>query len=163
MSISRMTLLAVLTLSVSILAVCGIALSAVMINEIEVNPPASQPKWVELFNDGDQAVDISGWKITMIDTPWEGAMVVPSGTAIEPAGFYVLEGDKRWEARENVTVELIDVAGNVVDRTPQLGDSKSNSFTWGRFPNGKNTGTIGDWAFIMSSKGKPNGGSLSSY
>ena len=158
-----MTLRAMLTASV-MLALCTAALGAVMVNEIEVNPPAGQPKWVELFNDGSQAVDISGWKITMIDTPWEGTMVVPGGTEIGPNGFYVLEGDKRWVERSNVTVELADASGAIIDRTPQLGDLKANGFTWCRFPNGKNTGTRGDWVFLMSSKGKPNGGgSLSMY
>jgi hypothetical protein len=162
MSTSGITLQSMLALLVGALAVSGVALSAVMINEVEINPPVNQPKWVELYNDGSQAVDISGWTVNMIDTPWEGPMVVPAGTQIEPDGYYVQEGDKRWEERSNVTVELTDAAGNMVDRTARLGDARSNSFTWGRFPNGKNTGTGGDWAFMMSSKGGPNGGSLSS-
>lgn len=63
--------------------------SDVVVNEIKSNP---NPDFVELFNTGPGAVDLSGWKI--IDNGAIGdAFVLPAGTTIAAGGYLVIEGD----------------------------------------------------------------------
>lgn len=142
--------------SLALLLVCGVGLSDVVINEVELSSPDSS-KWVELYNTGDESVDLTGWTVTIIDGPWTGPIKL-SGS-IEPKGFYVAEGDPRWVPGGNGTVVLTDISGNVVDKTFELSDSKNNDFTWSRIPDGRDTGTKSDFAFLMGTKGRSNGGS----
>ena len=144
----------------AVLAACGSCLGAVVINEVELNPVVGAHKWVELYNSGDESVDLSGWTAVIKDGPWEGPMTVPAGTSIDSKGYYVIEGDSRWEDRFNASVILVDSSGNIVDETPLFSDMDGNDFTQSRIPNGKDTNTSRDWAFVMSSKGRPNGGSV---
>jgi hypothetical protein len=146
-----------LALFVFFLAVCGIAMSAVVINEVELSPPDNGSKWVELYNTGNEVVDLGDWMVTFIDGPWNGPIKL-SGQ-IESKGFYVADGDPRWAQSINGTVTLTNNGGNVVDKTPEFSDTAHNDFTWSRIPDGKNTGTKTDFAFIMGSKGRSNGGS----
>lgn len=143
--------------SLAVLLACGLGLSSVVINEVELSPPDNASQWVELYNTGSEAVDLTGWTATIVDGPWTGP--IPLSGSIEPRGFLVAEGKSSWIQNNNGTVILTDNSGNVVDRTPALSDSKYNDFTWSRIPDGKDTGTISDFAFIMSSKGRSNGGS----
>jgi len=39
--------------------VCGLGLCDVVINEFELSPPDNGTVWVELYNTGDAAVDLS--------------------------------------------------------------------------------------------------------
>jgi hypothetical protein len=135
---------------------CSLGLSAVVINEVELNPPDNASIWAELYNTGDTAVDLTGWTVKFVEEAWTGP--IPLNGSIEPKGFYVAEGDSRWVPGTNGTVLLTDNVGNVVDRTPQLSDSKHNDFTFSRIPDGKNTGTIADFAFVMGTKGRSNNG-----
>ncbi|MFL8906298.1 lamin tail domain-containing protein [Helcococcus kunzii] len=65
----------------------------VVINEIESTN--SDRDWVEIYNKGNESVDISGWRISDIDTNDEThySIPLPEGTIIEPKGFFVFEGD----------------------------------------------------------------------
>jgi hypothetical protein len=56
----------------------------------------------------------------------------------------------------NGMVYLLNNAGVVVDKTPQLSDKGQNDFTYGRFPDGKRTDTRADFMFMMGSKGRSN-------
>jgi hypothetical protein len=148
-----------LALTVGLLAFCGITLGGVVINEVEISPQDSGSTWVELYNTGDQAVDIGNWKIAIIANPWVGPIGVPKGTVILPKKFYVAEGDPKWIAVDNATVLLTDSQGNKVNETPQLVDTAHNDFTQSRIEDGRNTNTRSNWAWTLATKGRSNVGS----
>lgn len=142
--------------SLVVLLAGSLGLCAVVVNEVELSPPDNGTKWVELYNTGDAAVDLTGWTVTIIDGPWTGPIGLKG--SIDPKGFYVAEGDPRWDLSINGTVSLTDSAGNLVDKTPSFSDTSHNDFTWSRIPDGKNTGTTTDFAFVMGTKGRSNSG-----
>ncbi|MDG2381439.1 MAG: lamin tail domain-containing protein [Pirellulaceae bacterium] len=62
----------------------------IVINEIHHNPLGNQSlsEFVELFNAGDEAADVSGWRFS------DGvAYEFPTGTSIEPGEYFVLAED----------------------------------------------------------------------
>ena len=63
--------------------------SPVKINEFAVN---STDSFIELYNAGDSAVDISGWTLTEhpIAQPIFSTVKIPAGTKLAAKGFYVL-------------------------------------------------------------------------
>jgi hypothetical protein len=151
--------LALLTLTAGLLVFCGTTLGDVVINEVEISPSDNGSMWVELYNTGDQAVDIGNWKIAIIATPWVGPINVPNGTEILPKMFYVAEGDPKWVAVNNASVLLKDSHGKKVNETPLLTDPGHNDFTQSRIEDGRNTDTRSDWAWMRASKGRSNTGS----
>ena len=136
------------------LAICGLGMCDVVINEFELSPPDNGTVWVEIYNTGDGAVDLTGWKINIVDTPWEG--LIPLKGSIEPRGFLAFDGQDTWTATGNGTVLLNDASGAEVDKTPQKSDDSQSDLTYGRLPDGKKTGTNADFAFMMASKGRSN-------
>jgi hypothetical protein len=139
-------------------ALCSTGMGNIVINEVELSPADNASKWVEIFNTGDQPVDLTGWMIKIVDGPWTGPIAL--GGMIGPGEFRAAEGDPRWTAIFNGTVTLYDSAGTIVDQTPALSDSEENDFTWVRIPDGKDTDTKGDFAYLMGSKGRTNGGAV---
>jgi hypothetical protein len=151
--ISRKALLAMLV-AFGFVAVCGCSLADVVINEIELSPPDNGTIWVELYNTGADAVDLTSWTVKVENKPWVGPIAL-SGS-IEPKGFYVAEGKPNWVTNGNGTVYLLDSQGTVLDKTPALDDNRQNDFSYGRLPDGKNTNTKSDFYFMKASKGQPN-------
>jgi hypothetical protein len=141
---------------IAFLLLCSPGLCTVLINEVELNPPDNATMWVELYNTGNAAVDLTGWTVKIVEGAWIGS--IPLSGSIDPRGFQVAEGDPKWVPDTNGTVSLTDNNGKVVDKTPVLSDSKHNDFTYSRVPDGKNTGTISDFAFVMGTKGRSNVG-----
>jgi len=137
-----------------IVALCGQALGNVVINEVELSPPDNGTVWVELYNSGPDAVDLSGWTVRIEDKPWAGRIPV-SGT-IGPGQFYVAEGQSSWITSGNGTVYLLNAEGIVTDKTPETTDKGQSDFTYGRFPDGRKTDTRADFFFMMASKGRSN-------
>lgn len=129
-------------------------LGQVVINEVELSPRAGGTMWVELFNGGNEATNLTGWAVKIVDGAWEGRM--PLDGQIEPKDYRVAEGDARWISSGNGTVMLIDMSGKVIDVTPLLSDIEQNDFTYARMPNGRDTDTRADFAFIMGSRGRSN-------
>ncbi len=67
----------------------------IKINEFRVSagsPANSTDAFVELYNAGERAVDISGWSLTQHPTqqPIFSAVKIPAGTSLAPHGFYLL-------------------------------------------------------------------------
>ena len=137
-----------------LLAICGLGMCNVVINEFELSLPDDGIVWVELYNTGDTAVDLTGWTIKIVDEPWEGHIALKG--IIEPKGFLAVDGQKRWVTTGNGTVFLYDATGIEVDRTSKQSDSSKSDFTYGRLPDGKKTDTRADFAFMMASKGRSN-------
>jgi len=76
----------------------------IKINEFEPNPnwsddtSDSDREWVELYNAGSSAVDLSEWELQFETRPddWgasSGTFVIPAGTTIGPGDFLLLAGD----------------------------------------------------------------------
>ncbi|MBK9290224.1 MAG: lamin tail domain-containing protein [Bacteroidetes bacterium] len=64
----------------------------IVMNEIYSRGTAAEPDWIEIYNDGNAAVDISGWLI--YDNGGQGGTkpkkTIPAGTVIASKGFYVI-------------------------------------------------------------------------
>lgn len=69
----------------------------IVINEIESN--GDDRDWVEIYNKGQEAVDISGWYILDGDTKHNKNNVTPltKNTILEPGKFYVFEEVKKGD------------------------------------------------------------------
>ncbi len=143
-----------LALLVGIVAICGLGLADIVINEVELSPPDRGTVWVELYNTGNDSVDLTDWLVRIEDKPWTGSIAL--GGIIEPGGFYVAEGQSNWVTLGNGGVYLLDNEGAVVDKTPLMSDKGENDFTYGRFPDGKASETRADFMFMMGSKGLSN-------
>jgi hypothetical protein len=75
-------------------------ISSLLINEFMadnditiVGPDGNSPDWIELFNAGDETIDLSGMYLTddLTDpTCWQ----FPEGTSIEPAGYLLVWADR---------------------------------------------------------------------
>jgi hypothetical protein len=137
-----------------LMAICGLGMCDVVINEFELSPPDNGTVWVELYNTGDAVVDLTGWMINIVDKPWKGPISLKG--SIEPKGFLAFDGQDTWTATGNGTVFLYDASGVEVDKTPQKSDDSQSDFTYGRLPDGKKAGTNADFAFMMASKGRSN-------
>ena len=104
---------------------------AVKINEIE-SDSGSSGDWVEFFNSGTAAVDLSGF--TFRDSEDTRAYTIPAGTTIAAGGYLVIEESSLGFALDAAdSARLFDPSGGLVD-----------SYTWtshaatsfGRCPNG---------------------------
>jgi|GEM_PF-139150 len=126
---------------------CSAPLPAIKINEVESNG-GTPGDWVELYNAGTTAVDISDWIFKDNDDSRTSA--VPAGTTIAPDGYYVLE-----EAGFGFGLGAADSA-RIYTATGLLVDAYSwtahASTTYARCPSG--SGALADGA--ASSKGVTN-------
>jgi len=150
-----------LMLFAGISTVSGLGPGSVVINEVELNPSGEATEWVELYNSGEASVNIGRWSVSIEDTlstsgKWMGVIPIPKDTTIQAGGFYVIEGDDRWVHDDNGTVYLRTDSWAEVDKTPPLSDEAGNDFSWSRYPNGLDTDTKSDWAFIKSTPGAEN-------
>ncbi len=150
---SGISIKAILAFS-GILAVCSLGVCDVVINEFELSPPDNDTVWVELYNTGDSAVDLTSWMVNIADEPWEGH--IPLTGSIEPNGFLAVDGQENWIITGNGTVFLYDASGIEADKTSQQSDNSHSDFTYGRLLDGRNTDTRADFGFMMASKGRSN-------
>lgn len=151
---SEMRFYALLALS-CLLALSGLGACDVVINEFELSPPDNGTVWVEIYNTGDDALDLTGWMIKIVDGPWEGPILLNGN--IEPEAFLAVDGPDTWVTSGNGTVYLYDASGIEMDKTPQHGDNAHTDLSYGRLPDGERTNTRADFAYMMASKGRPNG------
>lgn len=117
-----------LLLSMGVLCSCFILSAQVVINEISYNPPESGTdslEYIELFNAGDAAVDLSGYTMGGVTYQFE------EGTMLNPGGFILLcesasamqnvlgiTGVLVWDgalSNGGEDVSLSDADGNIVD------------------------------------------------
>jgi len=117
-----------------------------VINEVELNPSGydEDNEWVELYNKGNESIDIGGWKLS---NSQDITLTIPHEISIPPKGFYVVTSEGYWLRNSDEEVILSTERGIEVDRTPILSDDKNNDLSWSRYPDG------GDkWEYIPSSK-----------
>ena len=68
----------------------------IVINEVESND--DETDWVEIYNVGTTAVDLSGWYLYDDDPVGHAADITPvvDGTVLNPGEFYVFDGNKHF-------------------------------------------------------------------
>lgn len=124
----------------------GVASRDLLINEVEVNPNGTDigGEWIELYNPGAGAVNISSYQI---NTSKSIAIELPS-EIVEAGGTYLVV--LGWQTLSNVAEVLFLVnvtSGTLVDRTPAFVDIYDDGRTWQRMPDGNN-----EWEFTNSSR-----------
>ncbi len=79
------------------------SLNAVVINEVAWagSVDSSSDEWIELYNNTDETVDLSGW---YIKDDGSGTYMIESGT-IEPHGYFLIEDNE--EAVSNVKADAV--------------------------------------------------------
>ena len=105
--------------------------------------------WIELYNDGDEAVDLSGWRLSDApDKKWAKRKVIPDGTVIPAHGYLFIWADG---------VDGVDEKGVFhVD----IGFSASGDDVTLANPEGENVSTysfgaaIADWSFGYDANGE---------
>jgi hypothetical protein len=119
----------------------------IKINEIESNG-GTPGDWVELFNAGSTAADLSGWVFKDNDDTHNHA--IPAGTIVAAGGYYLLE-----EAAFGFGLGAADSARIYTPNAAVLVDSNSwtahATITYGRCPNGS-----GPFVQTSSTKGAAN-------
>lgn len=115
--------------------------AALFMNEIFSRGTIADPDWIEIYNDGNSAVDLTGWKI--YDSGGQGGTKpkkeFPTGASVPAKGFYVIVVDDTdpsgfglASGGEKVWLEKPD--GNLANEIefPALAETQS----FGRFPDG---------------------------
>lgn len=130
--------------------------TSVVLNEVFSRGTAEEPDWIELYNDGETTVDLTGWKI--YDSGGQSGakpkMGIPDGTMIAAKSFLVVTvddgsatgfglssgGEKVWLDNTTMATDSIEF--------PALEETQS----YGRYPDGSTNlqvlGTV--------TKGAPN-------
>jgi hypothetical protein len=91
--------------------------TSVVVNEILYHPAAGEAEWIELYNRGDDPVDLSGWQL--VDAV---GYAFPSGTRLDPGGYLVVRDFAGRLDNSSDHVVLLDAAGNVADEVRYFDD-----------------------------------------
>jgi hypothetical protein len=155
--ISGATFVASILLATYVGAVEPVA--AIKINEVELNPSGRDAgkEWIELVNEGEEAVDLAGWTITF-NYRTEGQLVLSETSLIlRPGEFYVFTYPSLMLRNADRTViELRDPSGILVYRTPGLDDEENDGQTHQRADLGADP-LFGDlWVLAPGTRGKMN-------
>lgn len=129
------------------------SVSAIIISEVEINPleGSSGREWIELYNDGENDSDISGWEI------WEGIsgtsgpkkiLSIENETTIQEGGFYIIELSSAKLNNDGDFVILYDLSGTKIDETETLKETTFSTKTH-QYCNGK-------WEFLEETKNSEN-------
>lgn len=138
----------------------------VTLNELDGNA-----KFIELYNSGDEPMDITGYSLYKDDV--KTIYVAPEGTTIPAKGFLVLEGNavdyttgftSGLSADKATIVQLLDAEGTIIDTFCNLPldptgtwqdvgtySGKSGKRSFSRYPDGS-----GDWFVSESTSGMAN-------
>jgi len=157
-----------------LILIFGTSSAKVFINEVSGND-----KWFELYNDGTESVNLTGYTIAKFiaegevdDEPWvadqtkEGAAVVwalPSGTTIEAKGFQAWTQNAAnsftWgiSAKRDVALKLINPDGDVVDFFEIRMSAGLNSDGGGKSVGRETDGAAKLIVFDIPTKGVSNG------
>ncbi len=85
--------------------------SDVVINEFVSDPVDGEEEWIELYNNTDQEIDLTNWKIE----EGSGAQTNLSGK-IGPKDFFVVEKIKGYLNNTGDIIKLIDSNGRIIDQ-----------------------------------------------
>lgn len=114
--------------------------------------------WLELYNNGDVAIDLEGYSITDDITDFE-QFVFPAGSQIEPGGYVVVwaDGDLDQDgyhadfkiSASGETLYLANAESNIIDSVSF--DTQEADISYGRYPNG-----TGEFTTMSPTFGKEN-------
>jgi hypothetical protein len=123
----------------------------VVINELVHDPIAGQEDWIELYNRGDTAVDVSGWLIS------DGGnfFAIAQGTILEPDAYLLYTrnepGSFTWGFGDDEVAVLYDAEGQQVDMCDWALGEATEPDSFGRLPNGS-----GPFVELTPTKGAAN-------
>jgi hypothetical protein len=113
-------------------------MEGVVLNEL-VHDAVIGEDWVELYNPGETAADISGFRLNDEDD-YDGAFVIPKGTIIDPGGYVVFVRDDPdsfgFGFSGDEEAWFYDDEGNVIETTDWAEGDGAEPSSWGRLPNG---------------------------
>jgi len=125
---SRLLGIAALVLAISISTSTNA--SSMVINELLANPAGADSgnEWIELFNNGPNPVDVSGWIVQKAtSSAYTDSFVIPGGTGVDPGNYLVIGGTNVSDADLNTSslgfgngsggdaVRLMDNSSSVID------------------------------------------------
>ncbi len=129
-----------------------------VINEVNSNAGDPNPDWIEIYNPGSEAVDISGFGV--YDSP-SALFPFPAGTTVPAGGYFVVVCDKLLAGGDPTNIAafgikstgesvfLVDAAGAVIDEVAV--PAMPLDVTYARIPDG---GTV--WANANATKAAAN-------
>ena len=160
MKTMRLAVVLALLLTVTVLA--GSARAQIVLNELMPDPASDwsptdgneeygslEDEWVEIFNAGSEAIDITGWRLrdAVSDSSWRFGFE----GVLEPCEFFVVYGNEayQWEdengyaknglsmnnAGDTITLVSADLA-TVVDLVTYTSQNIGDDRSWGRVPDG---------------------------
>ncbi len=98
------------------------AQAEVLINEVLIDPVGSDGanEWLELCNNGEEDIDVSGWSIEGAGSTWSNKYDLPSGMTVPAGGYLLLPAgtfNSSFQNGGSATdgVRLVDAASIVVD------------------------------------------------
>ena len=105
----------------------------VKINEFRIADGSgnSSNSFIELYNAGDKAVNISGWNLTHhgVNLPYFSSIEIPAGTKLAPKGFYLMgisnSGLSVDAAKGDNVIYVRSVAGIEAGHEIQIGTGKN--------------------------------------
>ena len=123
--------------------------SALKITEFESNPfgGSSEKEWIELYNDENSDIDISGWEIYDGLSRPKKIFVVQNETIIRSKEYYVIELSSAKLNNGGDFITIYDFSGTKIDETETLKDSSWSLETWQ---------LCDSWEFKLSTKGEEN-------
>jgi len=124
-------------------------LDRVLIAEVEANPAGADAghEWVELWNPGIYAVDLSEWTLTATHGV-PASLTFAKGTALAADERAVVTFPTQFVDNGGEVLVLTDAGGAERDRTPALTDTRDDDRTNQRFPDGA-------WGFAPGTPGAP--------
>lgn len=130
------------------------ASGSVVINEVELDyiEDDAEIQWVEIYNNGEEEVDVSGWAIMSSDDRSRKEFI-DEGTLLSPGDFYLMYFGEKWLSNYGAVIILEDDFDHGVDRTISIYDSQEDGCAWGKYPDGAS-----EWMFMESTPGAPNSG-----
>ena len=127
--------------------------SVLKLNEIMSKDVNDNPDWIEVYNSGDEDMDISGYILNDKDVA-EGGFDIPDGTIIKSKGFYFVDQDesgiKVSSGGEDVSLSKPDMTVIDYTRTPDM--TQNVGLTWAREIDGEEP-----WQVSNGTPGSSNG------
>lgn len=125
-------------------------ISAVRINEIEINPEDGKEgtEWIEIYNENREDIDVSGWKVYDGLASEKERFVFPEGSVIEGKEFFIVEFSDTILNNGGDYIILYNSLGKEIDKSKKLEDQEYSEETWqycGR-----------DWEFLDETKENKN-------